>query len=92
MKTMAEVIHTTHCLERVHGEHCMFWAEDNQSAAALSAAGFGQMETNGQKVKRFRGELRSLSKHLDSWTSEGHTTVTIRYLRNWVKARTEEVS
>jgi hypothetical protein len=26
------------------------------------------------------------------WTSEGHTTVTIRYLRNWVKARTEEAS
>ena len=40
-KTMAEVIHAHHCLERIHNEGCMFWQEDHESAAALSAAGFG---------------------------------------------------
>lgn len=44
MKTMAEVIHTRHCLERVHNEDCMFWVEDHESAAALAAAGYGPVK------------------------------------------------
>jgi hypothetical protein len=33
------------------------------------------------EVKRLRGERRELLKHLDSWESQGHTNVTIKYLR-----------
>ena len=43
-KTMAEVIHGRHCLERIHNEGCMFWQEDHESAEALSAAGFGPVK------------------------------------------------
>ena len=41
------------------------------------------------RLKRLLGELKSLGKHLDSWESQAHTTVTIRYLRSWL-AKLEE--
>ena len=42
-------------------------------------------------LKRVRGELKSLGKHMDSWESEEHSTVTIRFMRQWI-ARMNEVS
>lgn len=49
------------------------------------------MSDDAQKVKRIRGELKSLTKHLDSWESQEHATVTIRFLRQWIEARTNEL-
>lgn len=63
--------------------------------AELSAAGFGpvkEAKAEARKVKRIRGELKSLGKHLDSWESQGHATVTIRFLRFWIADRTAELS
>ena len=40
LDALANVIHTTHCLERVHNESCMFWDDDRESANAALAAGY----------------------------------------------------
>lgn len=53
----------------------------------LTAAGFGHIETakaNAHRIKSLRGELKTLSKNLDWWSSDGHSTVTIRFLRQWI--------
>ena len=63
-------------------------------AKELAAAGFGdttEAKAHAHKVKRIRGELKSLGKHLDSWESEGHTTATIRFLRFWIADRSDEL-
>lgn len=36
---IALTIHERHCIERVHNESCLFWAEDHDSADALISAG-----------------------------------------------------
>lgn len=74
-KTMAEVIHQRHCLERVHNEDCMFWQEDHESAAALSAAGFGlvadaKAEALEEAVDDFSVNLTVMSgPRIRSWLS-----------------------
>jgi hypothetical protein len=57
-----------------------------EQQAAIDAA-----KDEAHKVKRFRGELKSLGKHLDSWESQGHTTATIRFLRGWIADRAAEL-
>ncbi len=46
---------------------------------------------SGEGSRAVRGELKTLKKNLDSWESEQHTTVTIRFLRQWI-ARAESAS
>lgn len=61
-----------------------------KAEAALIAAGYGPAKTP-PALKRISGELRALRKHLDSWQSQEHSTVTITYLRAWVDARSAEL-
>ena len=42
---LALTIHTHHCIESVHNEDCMFWADDHESAEAVRAAGYSKPRT-----------------------------------------------
>lgn len=58
-------------------------------AAALSAAGFGfvaDAKSEAPQLKRVRGELKSIGKNLDSWESQEHATVTIKYVRRCLRS------
>ena len=61
----------------------------------LHNAGFGLVadaKAEAHKLKSVRGELKSLGRNLDSWESEGHTTATIRFLRQWISRATKAAS
>ena len=42
---LALTIHTHHCIESVHNEDCMFWADDHESAEAVRTAGYSKPRT-----------------------------------------------
>ena len=54
-------------------------------SAALSSAGFGPVQERAD-LKRLRGELKTIGKNLDSWESQDHTNVTIRYVRRCLQS------
>jgi len=60
-----------------YDEHLISKAGGDGEADPVKAA-------QAHRLKRVRGELKSLGKHLDSWESETHTTVTIRFMRQWI--------
>ena len=80
--------HSCACMEkRRNPPHLGFKKHAAHQAAMLTAAGFGlvrEAQAVEHPVKRVRGELKSFGKHMDSWESEGHTTVTIRFMRQWI--------
>jgi hypothetical protein len=58
--------------------------QSNIADEMLSAAGFGpvaEARAGAHNLKLVRGELKSFGKNLDSWESQGHSTVTIRHMR-----------
>ena len=52
-------------------------------ADALSAAGFGPVRETSvpSELKFLRGERKSLLKHIASWESQGHTSVSLAFLK-----------
>lgn len=58
-------------------------------AEVLAANGYGKLEAPSRELKFLRGERKTLSRELDSFESQEHTTVTIKYLRRFLGRRPE---
>lgn len=58
-------------------------------AEVLAANGYGKLEEASRELKFLRGERKTLGKELDHFESQGHATVTIKYLRRFIGRRPE---
>jgi hypothetical protein len=56
-------------------------------AAVLAANGYGKLEDASRELKFLHGERKTLGKELDHFESQGHSTVTIKYLRRFIGRR-----
>ena len=54
---LALTIHTHHCIESVHNEDCMFWADDHESAEAVRTAGYSKPKVIGYAVLDRAGHM-----------------------------------
>ena len=70
---LALTIHTHHCIESVHNEDCMFWADDHESAEAVRTAGYSKPRTITTVA-----QLYSLAFGSAVQTSGGSDTVVLR--------------
>jgi len=75
---LALTIHTHHCIESVHNEDCMFWADDHESAEAVRTAGYSKPRTityvvvdrDGGLVTDFPGgDKEAAQSFADEWTA-----------------------